>query len=166
MLLLNSFLFCGFVCLISQIILDNTKLTPGHITSILVITGAFLDTFSLYDKIIVHVGGGALVPITSFRHSLIHCALAKANSLGVMGILTATILGSRVCHAMGDSFGNQKTQNLVWLFASSSILGKIADASYSLRLDPWMYGFQKPIVFFTDDMTTLLNRCKEGKLDV
>ncbi len=88
MLLINSFLFCGIVCLISQIILDNTKLTPGHITSILVIIGAFLDTFSLYDRIIVYVGGGALVPITSFGHSLIHGALTKANSLGIMGILT------------------------------------------------------------------------------
>ena len=88
MLLINSFLFCGFVCLISQIILDNTKLTPGHITSILVVVGAFLDTFSLYDRIILYVGGGALVPITSFGHSLIHGALAKANSLGVIGILT------------------------------------------------------------------------------
>ena len=88
MLLLNSFLFCGFVCLISQIILDNTKLTPGHITSILVITGAFLDSFALYDKFIKWFGAGTLVPITSFGHSLIHGALAKANSLGVMGILT------------------------------------------------------------------------------
>ncbi|MCI8347133.1 MAG: stage V sporulation protein AE [Bacilli bacterium] len=87
MLFINSFLFCGLVCLISQIILDNTKLTPGHITSILVVVGAFLDTFSLYDKIIVYVGGGALVPITSFGHSLIHGALAKANSFGLIGIL-------------------------------------------------------------------------------
>ena len=87
MLFINSFLFCGFICLISQIILDNTKLTPGHITSILVVVGAFLDTFSIYDKIIVHVGGGALVPITSFGHSLIHGALAEANSFSFMGIL-------------------------------------------------------------------------------
>lgn len=87
MLLLYSFLFCGTICLISQIILDNTKLTPGHITSILVVVGAFLDSFSLYDKIIVKVGGGAMVPITSFGHSLIHGALAKANSLGIMGIV-------------------------------------------------------------------------------
>ena len=59
MLIINSFLFCGFICLISQVILDNTKLTPGHITSILVVVGAFLDSFSLYDKIILYVGGGA-----------------------------------------------------------------------------------------------------------
>ena len=87
MLLLNSFLFCGVICLISQLILDNTKLTPGHITSMLVVLGAFLDSFSLYDKIIVKVGGGALVPITSFGHSLIHGALAEANSMGIMGIV-------------------------------------------------------------------------------
>lgn len=88
MLLFNSFLFCGLVCMISQIILDNTKLTPGHITSILVVVGAFLDSFSLYDQIIKFVGGGALVPITSFGHSLIHGALARADSYGLVGILT------------------------------------------------------------------------------
>jgi stage V sporulation protein AE len=87
MLIINSFLFCGFICLISQVILDNTKLTPGHITSILVVVGAFLDSFSLYDKIILYVGGGAQIPITSFGHSLVHGALAKANSLGIVGII-------------------------------------------------------------------------------
>ena len=87
MLLFNSFLFCGFICMISQLILDNSKLTPGHITSLLVVVGAFLDSFSLYDQIIKVVGGGALVPITSFGHSLIHGALNKANSYGIVGIL-------------------------------------------------------------------------------
>lgn len=96
MLLLNSFLFCGFVCLVSQIILDNTKLTPGHITSLLVAFGAFLDSFSLYDYFIKVVGGGALLPITSFGHSLIHGALLRAESGGLIGLtmgmfdLTAT----------------------------------------------------------------------------
>lgn len=102
MLLVNSFLFCGLVCMISQIILDNTKLTPGHITSLLVVFGAFLDTFSIYDRIIKLVGGGALLPITSFGHSLIHGALAKAESFGIMGIfmgmfdLTATGISAAI----------------------------------------------------------------------
>lgn len=87
MLYLNSFLFCGFVCLIGQIILDNTKLTPGHITSIFVVVGAFLDIFSIYDKIILWAGGGALVPITSFGHLLIHGALEKAQEFGFMGLV-------------------------------------------------------------------------------
>lgn len=82
-----SFLFTGLLCLIGQIILDNTKLTAGHITSIFVVIGAFLDTFSIYDKIIKIVGGGALVPITSFGHSLIHGALAKTESHGLIGLV-------------------------------------------------------------------------------
>ena len=87
MLLINSFLFCGLICMLSQLILDNTKLTPGHITSILVVIGAFLDTFSIYDRIIEVVGGGALLPITSFGQSLIHGAVAQAEKTGVLGIL-------------------------------------------------------------------------------
>lgn len=88
MLYINSFLFCGFVCLIGQIILDNTKLTPGHITSMFVVIGAALDVFNIYDKIILKVGTGAMLPITSFGHSLIHGALASASELGILGILT------------------------------------------------------------------------------
>ncbi len=87
MIYINSFLFAGAVCLLGQLILDNTKLTAGHITSIFVVVGAFLDTFSIYDQIINYVGAGALVPITSFGHSLIHGALDKAADMGIMGLL-------------------------------------------------------------------------------
>ena len=88
MIYLYSFIFCGLVCSLGQIILDNTKLTAGHITSLFVVIGAFLDTFSIYDKIIDFVGGGALVPITSFGHSLIHGALAGAKDYGIIGLMT------------------------------------------------------------------------------
>lgn len=82
-----SFLFTGIICMIAQIILDNTKLSAGHITSLFVVIGAFLDSFSIYDKIINFVGGGALVPITSFGHLLIHGALERTNESGATGIL-------------------------------------------------------------------------------
>lgn len=88
MIYLNAFLFCGVICLIGQLILDNTKLTPGHITTIFVVLGSFLDVFNIYDKIILWAGGGALVPITSFGHLLIHGAMTSANDLGFMGLMT------------------------------------------------------------------------------
>ena len=81
-----AFLFCGFVCMVSQIILDNTKLTPGHVTSIFVVVGAFLDIAGIYDKIILYAGAGALLPITSFGHLLIHGAMETASELGTMGL--------------------------------------------------------------------------------
>ena len=83
---LNSFIFCGIICLIGQLILDNTKLTPGHITVIFVVIGSFLDIFNIYDKLILWAGGGALVPITSFGHLLIHGALVGAAENGFMGL--------------------------------------------------------------------------------
>ncbi len=86
MIYLYSFIFCGFICLIGQLILDNTKLTPGHITALFVIVGAFLDIFGIYDIFIEIFGGGAMVPITSFGHSLIHGALSKAIDDGIMGL--------------------------------------------------------------------------------
>ena len=86
MIYLKSFVFVGLICMLGQIILDNTKLTAGHITSLFVIIGAFLDTFSIYDKIIRFVGPGAYVPITSFGHSLIHGALTRAHEVGFFGI--------------------------------------------------------------------------------
>lgn len=88
MQLLYSFLFCGMICMISQIVLDHTKLTPGHITSLLVVLGAFLDSFHIYDKIIKMVGGGAQLPITSFGHSLVHGALERTQTLGMLGLFT------------------------------------------------------------------------------
>lgn len=86
MIYLNAFLFCGIVCLIGQLILDNTKLTPGHITTIFVVIGSFLDIFNIYDKLILWAGGGALVPITSFGHLLIHGAMDGAANYGFIGL--------------------------------------------------------------------------------
>lgn len=86
MIYFNAFIFAGLVCLLGQIILDNTKLTSGHITTIFVVVGAFLDIFSLYDKFVLWAGGGALVPITSFGHLLIHGAIEKAQDFGVIGL--------------------------------------------------------------------------------
>ena len=86
MIYVNAFIFAGLVCVIGQIILDNTDYTPGHLTSLFVVSGAFLDIFGIYDKFVIWAGGGALVPITSFGHLLIHGALEKAGQYGILGI--------------------------------------------------------------------------------
>ncbi len=86
MIYLYAFLFCGFVCMLSQIILDNTKLTPGHVTSLFVTVGALLDISGIYDKFVLYCGAGALIPITSFGHLLLHGAMSSASKLGVIGL--------------------------------------------------------------------------------
>ena len=69
---LYAFLFCGIVCLIS--------------TSLFVVIGAFLDIFGIYDKIVLYAGAGALVPITSFGHLLVHGAMDMAGNIGILGL--------------------------------------------------------------------------------
>ncbi len=86
MIYLNAFIVAGVICLIGQLLVDLFKLTPGHVTSWFVVVGALLDTFNIYDKIIKFAGAGALVPITSFGHSLLHGALNKAEKMGFIGI--------------------------------------------------------------------------------
>ena len=52
MIYLNSFLFAGFICMLGQIILANSKRTPGHITSIFTVVGALLSFFEIYQSLL------------------------------------------------------------------------------------------------------------------
>ncbi len=106
MIYLHAFLFAGLVCMIGQLILDNTKLTPGHITVIFVVLGAFLDVFDIYDKFILWAGGGALVPITSFGHMLTHGAIMGYQDQGLMGLFVGTfdLTSAGICAAIIFAF--------------------------------------------------------------
>lgn len=93
MTLIYSFLFCGFVCLIGQIILDNTKLTPGHVTSIFVVIGSILGAFGLYDQLIEKFGAGVNVLIVSFGNTLINFAYEGYEKFGLLGIFSNMLAG-------------------------------------------------------------------------
>ena len=102
---LLSFLFCGFVCVIAQLIYEYTKLTPGHITCSFVVLGALLDLFHIYDRLIKIFHAGAMLPITSLGHSLMHGAMAMTKEYGVFGLamgmfdLTAAGIASAILFA-------------------------------------------------------------------
>ena len=93
MTILYSFLFCGLVCLISQIIMNNSKLTFGHITSMFVVIGAFLGIFGIYDKIISIVGIGACLPIISFGNTITNSVYYGYQSGGILGIFNNILSG-------------------------------------------------------------------------
>ncbi len=94
---LYAFLYVGLLCLIAQIIIDNTNLSFGHVTSMFVVLGAILGFFDIYDKIIELAGAGASLPITSFGNLLYHAGLDGYLANGVLGIfqnlLTTTSAG-------------------------------------------------------------------------
>jgi len=86
LIFLYAFLVGGFICAIGQLIKDLFKLTPCHITAFFVMGGSVLEAFGLYDKLISFSGAGALVPITSFGHSLTHAAFVGAQNEGLLGL--------------------------------------------------------------------------------
>lgn len=83
-----AFVVGGLICVIGQLLLDVGKYTPAHTMSILVVSGAVLDGFGLYEPLIDFAGAGATVPITSFGNALVHGAMAEAQRSGLVGIIT------------------------------------------------------------------------------
>lgn len=83
-----AFVIGGLICVIGQLLFDVAKLTPGHTLSVLVVAGAILSGFGLYDYLIDFAGAGASIPITSFGNSLVHGAMQEAEQHGVIGVLT------------------------------------------------------------------------------
>jgi stage V sporulation protein AE len=88
MIYVNAFLIGGLICGLAQIIMNLFKLTVGHMTSLFVVIGTFLDFGNFYDKLIEIAGAGALLPITNFGHSLVHASFEKAKEVGLIGVLT------------------------------------------------------------------------------
>ena len=81
-----AFVVGGSICVIAQLMLDFFKFSPAHLMSTLVVIGALLDGFHLYDRLIDFAGAGAIVPITSFGHSLVHGAMIESERSGFLGI--------------------------------------------------------------------------------
>jgi stage V sporulation protein AE len=86
MIYLKAFLICGTISLIGQIILDNTKLTPGHITSMFVVVGAVLSFLGLYDILKDYSLVGSSIPITSFGNALYQASLEGFKQNGFIGM--------------------------------------------------------------------------------
>lgn len=84
----TAFLIGGLICVIGQLLMDLTPLTPAHVLSILVVAGAILDGIGWYEPLIKFAGAGATVPITSFGNALVHGALQEAKIHGPVGVLS------------------------------------------------------------------------------
>lgn len=93
---LFAFLLAGSVCAIGQIILDNTKLTPGHITSTFTVIGALLSFLGWYDILISKCGAGATVLISNFGHMLFSSAYQGYLEEGILGIFSGMFVKSSI----------------------------------------------------------------------
>lgn len=85
---LKAFLIGGIFCLIGQILIDKTKLTPARILVGYVVAGVNLSAVGLYQPIADFAGAGASVPLTGFGHLLAKGVKEAIAEQGFIGILT------------------------------------------------------------------------------
>ncbi len=91
---IKAFLVGGLLCMIGQILIDKTKLTPARILVCYVITGVFLGAVGLYQPLVDFAGAGACVPLTGFGYNLSKGVREAVDSEGFLGIFTG---GLRAC---------------------------------------------------------------------
>ncbi len=85
---LKAFLVGGFICMIGQILIDKTKLTPARILVLFVCAGCVLGGLGLYPKLVDFAGAGATVPLTGFGNLLAKGVKEEIDAAGALGILT------------------------------------------------------------------------------
>lgn len=90
----SAFIVGGLICVIAQILMDRTKLTPARILVIFVTLGAILGGFGIYDKLIEIGGAGATITLPSFGNSLADAAIKGVKEDGLLGAFIGGIKGA------------------------------------------------------------------------
>ena len=85
---LKAFLVGGLLCLIGQLLIDKTKLTPARILVSYVVLGVILGAVGIYEPIVEFAGAGATVPLTGFGNLLAKGVREAVTEDGFLGIFT------------------------------------------------------------------------------
>ena len=88
---LIAFVVGGLICVVGQLLIDFTKLTPARILVLFVTLGVFLTAVGLYEPLVNFAGAGATVPLTGFGYTLAKGTMEAVESLGFLGAFTGGV---------------------------------------------------------------------------
>ena len=88
---INAFWVGGLICVIGQILIDKTKLTPARILTSYVVAGVSLGAVGLYEPLIKFAGAGATVPLSGFGYAISQGVKKAVNLTGYLGVFTGAI---------------------------------------------------------------------------
>ena len=91
MMILKAFIVGGIICLIGQILIDKTKLTPARILVAYVTAGTILGGLGIYKYLIDFAGCGATVPLTGFGNLIAKGTITEVQTTGHIGAFTGGI---------------------------------------------------------------------------
>lgn len=103
--ILRAFIIGGLICVVGQILIDKTKLTPARILVIFVTTGAILGGLGIYKYLVDFAGAGATVPLTGFGYNLSKGAIEAVKENGIIGAFTGGVKASAGGIAAAVFFG-------------------------------------------------------------
>ena len=103
--LFKCFITGGIICVIGQILIDKTKLTPARILVTFVTIGAILGGLGIYKYIVNFAGAGATVPLTGFGYNLAKGAIKGVKEAGLIGAFTGGVTASAGGIAAAIFFG-------------------------------------------------------------
>lgn len=86
-----AFAVGGLICVVGQLLMDLTKLTPAHVLVTFVVLGAVLGGFGLYQPLVELGGAGATVPLTGFGNSLAAGVIEAVDKQGALGIFSGAL---------------------------------------------------------------------------
>ena len=87
----RAFLVGGGFCVIAQILIDRTKMTPARILVLYVVAGVFLGAVGVYEPLIQFAGAGATTPLTGFGYLISEGVKKAVDEKGLIGALTGGI---------------------------------------------------------------------------
>ena len=89
-----AFLVGGFLCVIAQLLIDKTKLTPARILVIYVVAGVILGGLGIYEPLVELAGNGAATPLTGFGYLIAKGVREAVEEKGLLGALTGGLSAS------------------------------------------------------------------------
>lgn len=102
---LKAFVVGGLICVVGQILIDKTKLTPARILVLFVTLGVALTAVGLYEPLVNFAGAGATVPLTGFGYTMAKGIFEAVKEKGLLGILTGGLAASAAGIAAAIFFG-------------------------------------------------------------
>ncbi len=86
-----AFIVGGIICVIAQVLIDKTKLTPPRILVSYVVAGVILGGLGLYESLVKFAGGGATTPLTGFGYTIAKGVRQAVDSEGIIGALKGAL---------------------------------------------------------------------------
>ncbi len=85
---LKAFVVGGIICLLAQILIDKTNMTPARILVLLVVLGVVLTALGLYEPLVKFAGAGATVPLCGFGYLMANGVVDAIQKHGFLGVIT------------------------------------------------------------------------------